>query len=143
MSLFSHLTVLTAVSLFIVGSTTAIAQEGAGGSSGPEGVPPEIAALLGQAGEGGATTIAPPAVVPDLDAASADASAVGSNYIYNTLRVISNGGTRGCGSSDWTCMANLCKSDLGSSAWRGWAGCWKEGGNFICYFECSQAKSAF
>jgi hypothetical protein len=136
MTLRSHLTILSAVTFLTIGSAVAIAQEGAAGSSGPEGIPPEIAALLGQAGEGGATTIAPPTAVPDIDAMSADASAVGSNYIYNTLRAISNGGTRGCSSGDWNCMTNLCKADLGSNSW-------KEGGNFICYFECSAVRAAF
>lgn len=64
-------------------------------------------------------------------------------YLYTTLRIIADGAPRGCSASDWTCMTNLCKADLGQSAWRGWAGCWKDGSKFICNFECGQVRDFF
>jgi hypothetical protein len=65
-------------------------------------------------------------------------------YLYTTLRVITNGSPRGCGYADWTCMTNLCKSDLqDTSAWRGWAGCWRKDNSYQCYFECGQVKQFF
>ena len=65
-------------------------------------------------------------------------------YLYATLRVITNGSPRGCSYANWTCMTNLCKSDLqDTSAWRGWAGCWQSGNNYQCYFECGQVKRFF
>jgi len=64
-----------------------------------------------------------------------------SRYIYDSLRVITKAGSRGCGSGEWNCMTNLCKGDLGASAWRGWAGCRnKSDGDYICLFECSTVK---
>ena len=64
-------------------------------------------------------------------------------YLYTTLRVITNGSPRGCSYANWTCMTNLCKSDLqDTSAWRGWAGCWRDGDNYQCYFECGHVKRA-
>ncbi len=66
-----------------------------------------------------------------------------NRYIYTTLRVITNGANRGCGYSDWNCMTQLCKKDLGTTAWRGWAGCYRDGSNFQCYFECGQTKTLF
>lgn len=65
-------------------------------------------------------------------------------YLYTTLRVISSSASRGCGSSDWNCMTRLCKADLrDTNAWRGWAGCWKDGSKYICNFECGQVRSLF
>jgi bacterial leucyl aminopeptidase len=61
-------------------------------------------------------------------------------YIFTTLRSITQSNTRGCSYANWTCMTNLCTSDLGSSAWRGWAGCWRSGDNYQCYFECGQQR---
>lgn len=64
-------------------------------------------------------------------------------YLYTTLRVITNGSPRGCGYANWSCMTNLCKSDLqDAAAWRGWAGCWRQDDNYQCYFECGQVKRA-
>jgi len=70
-------------------------------------------------------------------------SLAGNSYIYNTLRVINNSASRGCGSGDWNCMTNLCKADLGSDGWRGWSGCDNFSGGYICFFECSQVKKTF
>jgi vibriolysin len=67
----------------------------------------------------------------------------GGQYLYTTLRVITNGSSRGCSYANWTCMTNLCTSDLGSPAWRGWAGCWRDGDNYQCYFECGQIRKLF
>jgi Zn-dependent metalloprotease len=65
-------------------------------------------------------------------------------YLFTTLRVIASGATRGCGYSDWNCMTQLCRGDLqDNSAWRGWAGCYRDGGNFQCYFECGQVRKFF
>lgn len=61
-----------------------------------------------------------------------------NRYLYSTLRVISGSAPRGCGASDWACMTALCKADLGSDAWRGWAGCWRDGSSYQCYFECGR-----
>jgi len=67
-----------------------------------------------------------------------------NRYVYTTLRVIGDGSSRGCSYADWTCMANLCKSDLqDASAWREWAGCWRRDNNYQCYFECGQVKPVF
>jgi bacterial leucyl aminopeptidase len=63
-----------------------------------------------------------------------------SRYLYTTLRIISDQAPRGCRSGDWTCMSQLCRQDLGASAWRGWAGCWAEGAKFQCNFECGAAR---
>jgi hypothetical protein len=85
-------------------------------SSGPGGMDPAVArkfgiqGLLGTLPEGMAATVtgeAPP------EAAGPD------RYLYTTLRVVNASGTRGCGYADWNCMTNLCKTDLGSAAWRG------------------------
>lgn len=64
-------------------------------------------------------------------------------YLYTSLRIISSSASRGCGVNDWNCMTNLCKADLGQSAWRGWAGCWKSGSGYTCNFECGQVKDMF
>lgn len=120
-------------------ATPAFAQE----SSAPEGMPPEISALFADAQEqGGTVTIAPSEEMPE-GSMEAGASAA-PRYLYTTLRVVTNGASRGCASGDWNCMTNLCKADLQSqSAWRGWAGCWKKGNDYICYFECGQTRNAF
>lgn len=65
-----------------------------------------------------------------------------NRYRYTTMRVIGNGGTRGCGVSDWSCMTALCKADLrDANAWRGWAGCWREGAKYQCLFECGKVAT--
>ena len=65
-------------------------------------------------------------------------------YLYTTLRVISSSATRGCGYGDWNCMTRLCNSDLqNNNAWRGWGGCYRDGSNFQCFFECGQIKQFF
>jgi hypothetical protein len=112
-------------------------------SAGPEGLPPEIAQMLGEAAaSGGEVTVAPAEEPPG--AAAAIPGLAGNRYLYTTLRVITSGNPRGCGHADWACMANLCKTDLqDTSAWRGWAGCWREDSNYICYFDCDQAREAF
>jgi vibriolysin len=63
-----------------------------------------------------------------------------AGYIYDTLRVIANGNPRGCNVNDYNCMTNICKGDLGASAWRGWGGCYAKGSVFLCNFECSIVK---
>jgi hypothetical protein len=120
-------------------SQAAVAQEAITDAAGPGEVPPEIAAMLGGM-DGGTTAIAAPA---SEEPAAPGASAAGSNYLYSTLRVVNNGNPRGCGYADWNCLSNLCRADLGSTAWRGWAGCWRDGNNYICYFECGQSRAAF
>jgi vibriolysin len=65
-------------------------------------------------------------------------------YLYTTLRVITSGANRGCAVNDWNCMTRLCKADLADqSAWRGWAGCWRDGSNYICNFECGQTRNFY
>jgi Zn-dependent metalloprotease len=66
-----------------------------------------------------------------------------TQYLYTSLRVINNGSPRGCGYGNWNCMAQLCKTDLGAAAWRGWAGCWQKSGKYICYFECGKVAKFF
>ena len=112
-------------------------------SAGPESVRPEIAEMLGQAANGGGeVTIAPSEEPSGVD--TGVPGLAGSRYLYTTLRVITNGSPRGCSYANWTCMTNLCKSDLqDTSAWRGWAGCWRRDSNYICYFECGQRREAF
>jgi Zn-dependent metalloprotease len=69
---------------------------------------------------------------------------VGNRYLFTTLRVISSSARRGCGYADYNCMTRLCKSDLrDNSAWRGWAGCYRSGSKFQCYFECGQVRKFF
>ena len=107
--------------------------------SGPSGLEPAltrefgIQQLLGNLPRG-QTDIVPRPEVPQ--------PAGPNRYQYTTLRVVNSGAPRGCGYSDWNCMTNLCKADLGSTAWRGWAGCWSSDGNWICYFDCEQVKDA-
>ena len=67
---------------------------------------------------------------------------VGHRYIYTTLRVTTDGAPRGCGYADWNCMANLCKAELGSASWRGWAGCFRRDA-WLCLFECGQICPLF
>lgn len=131
----SHLIIALGIGL----ASPAFAQD----SSMPDGMPPEISDLFADAKEqGGTVTIAPSEEMP-AGAAEATATAV-PRYLYTTLRVITNGASRGCASGNWNCMTNLCKADLQSqSAWRGWAGCWKKNNSYICYFECGQVRNAF
>lgn len=114
-------------------------------AAGPSDMPPEIAKLFADAGaQGGEYTVAPSEQPPNAGIAEDGDTLAGSRYLYSTLRVTTSGSNRGCGVSDWNCMTNLCKADLADqSAWRGWAGCWRDGNNFICYFECGQARNAF
>jgi hypothetical protein len=65
-------------------------------------------------------------------------------YIQSTLRVISNT-NGGCSFANWSCMANLCRADLGATAWRGAAGCLRQESphSFICYFECNQYRRTY
>jgi len=65
-----------------------------------------------------------------------------SKYLYSTLRVISHQNPRGCAVDDANCMVDLCRRDLGPSAWKGWGGCWREGAAFQCNFECLQQREA-
>ena len=112
-------------------------------SSMPDGMPSEISDLFADAQQqGGTVTIAPSEENP---AGTMEANTAATpRYLYTTLRVVTSGASRGCASGDWNCMTNLCKADLQSqSAWRGWAGCWKKGNDYICYFECGQTRNAF
>lgn len=127
-------------------SNIAIAQDAAA----PEDMPDEISSLFADALDAGEeVSFAAPEGQPDADGAISTANneaatAAAKRYIYTTLRVVSNGNTRGCSSGNWNCMTRLCKADLRTqSAWRGWAGCWKKGSKFICYFECGQTRNAF
>jgi Zn-dependent metalloprotease len=61
----------------------------------------------------------------------------GGSYAFNTLRVITDSSPRGCSLSNWQCMTNLCKADIGTNASRNWAGCWQNGAKWQCYFECT------
>ncbi len=79
-------------------------------------------------------------VLPATAATPPPPPPVADRYIYTTLRVITAGASRGCGVSDWDCMTRLCRQDLSSAAWRGWAGCNPEGSDFICYFECAEVR---
>ncbi|MEW7009284.1 hypothetical protein [Lentilitoribacter sp. EG35] len=142
-------------SAFIVGavafsfglSNIAVAQDAAA----PEDMPEAISSLFADAEAAGneVSFAEPEGQQPGADghmsaADSEAATAAAKRYIYTTLRVISNGNTRGCSSGNWNCMTRLCKADLRTqSAWRGWAGCWKKGSKFICYFECGQTRNAF
>ncbi len=65
-----------------------------------------------------------------------------NRYLQTSLKVITNGAPRGCKSGEWACMTRLCKADMrDASAWRGWAGCWKSGSKFQCYFECGKIST--
>lgn len=111
----------------------------------PADVPQEVVDMFGGntgGDEGTVTYAAPDEQAQEMSPAPA-ATLAGDRYIYHTLRVITSGASRGCSSGDWNCMTNLCKSDLGQSAWRGWAGCWKKDSSYICYFECGQTRNAF
>jgi hypothetical protein len=112
-------------------------------SAPPADMPPEIAEMFADAAGEGATVTVAESEQPQDPGAAVGADLVGSRYLYTTLRVTTSGANRGCGVSDWNCMTRLCKADLGQSAWRGWAGCWRDGNNFICYFECGQSRTAF
>jgi hypothetical protein len=59
------------------------------------------------------------------------------------LRVITKASPRGCGVFDWNCMSNICTTDLGPTAWRGWAACDPHNDDFICYFDCNQVQELF
>jgi hypothetical protein len=114
-------------------------------AAGPAGMSPEIGSLFADAtAQGGTVTFAPSEQPAAVGMSGAGASVAGTRYLYTTLRVTNTGAKRGCGVSDWNCMTNLCRADLADqSAWRGWAGCWRDGDTFICYFECGQIRSAF
>jgi hypothetical protein len=118
---------------------------GAQDAAGPAGMPPEVESLFADAAtKGGTVTFAPSEQPASVGMSGAGASVAGTRYLYSTLRVTNSGANRGCAVSDWNCMTNLCKADLADqSAWRGWAGCWRDGGTFICYFECGQIRNAF
>ena len=88
-----------------------------------------------QAQQSAVTTYAPAMATPTVRARAAENAK--PQYILNTLRLINQGEPRGCSASNWDCMTNLCKADLGTTAWRGWAGCWTQESAYICYFECS------
>jgi hypothetical protein len=117
-------------------------RSGAAGSAagGPSGIDPTltrefgIQQLLGNL---------PPGQMDTAPGAGPPQAAGPSRYQYTTLRVVNTSAPRGCGYADWNCMTNLCRSDLGSTAWRGWAGCWRSDGNWICYFDCEQVKDVF
>jgi hypothetical protein len=110
-------------------------------ASGPGGLDPSVARqfgleqLFGNLPSGQVATAPPSPSLPQ--------PAGPTHYINDTLRVINDGAPRGCGYSDWNCMTNLCKADLGSAAWRGWAGCYRSGGVWICYFECGRVADVF
>jgi len=70
-------------------------------------------------------------------------AALPNRYLYTTLRVVNSGSTRGCGYANWSCMTGLCRNDLGSSAWRGWAGCHKSGSSWLCVFECGLVRNTY
>ena len=138
------LTLTTSISRLIIAlgiglASPAFAQE----SSTPDGMPAEISDLFADAEEQGGTVIIAPS--EEMPAGAMDANTAATpRYLYTTLRVVTSGSSRGCASGNWNCMTNLCKADLRSqSAWRGWAGCWKKGNNYICYFECGQVRNAF
>jgi len=141
-------TIIGALGILIVSSfnLSVSAQQAATGVSGPQGIPPEIAQMLGTPPSGMDTaqgTIASPEQ-PKAGLGPKATAGAGTKYLYNTLRVIADGNPPGCSASNWNCMSNLCKTDLNDqNAWRGWAGCWTEGAKYICYFECSQARDAF
>ncbi len=119
------------------------AQDSGASTAAPQGMPPEIAGMFGAISRGGEVTVAPSEEPARMEAPMPGPTTAASRYLYTTLRVITNGNSRGCSYANWTCMTNLCTSDLGSSAWRGWAGCWRDGSNYICYFECGQQRDAF
>lgn len=120
------------------------AQDAATNLAAPESVPPEVADMFDQAQANGAEIQVAPSEEPsDAEAVGDGAAATGSRYLYTSLRVTTNGNPRGCGYANWNCMTQLCRSDLSdSSAWRGWAGCWRRD-SWICYFECGQRRAAF
>lgn len=109
----------------------------------PTDVPQEVIDMFGGNMGAGTVTYAPPEQAESAAAMTENASLAGERYIYTSLRVITTGSSRGCSISNWNCMANLCKSDLGQSAFHGWAGCWRDGSNYICNFERGQVKDMF
>lgn len=109
----------------------------------PADVPREVADMFGGDTGDGTVTFAPPEQSEPDKAPESAATLTGDRYIYTSLRVITSAASRGCGVSNWNCMTNLCKADLGQSAWRGWAGCWRDNSKYICYFECGQTRTAF
>jgi hypothetical protein len=145
--MISRTLILTAAALLLVlaSSAPSQAQGASAGASGPDGMPPEIAAMLGGAAGTGDVAIAPPSQPTDPQPRQPVApTAAGTKYLFTSLRVVNNGNPRGCSYANWDCMTNLCKSDLqDNAAWRGWAGCWRDGNNYICYFECGQTRNAF
>ncbi len=109
----------------------------------PSDVPQEVANMFGGNMGEGTVTFAPPEQ-REINITPAEAAPLaGDRYFYTSLRVITSASSRGCGVSNWNCMTNLCKADLGQSAWRGWAGCWRDNSKYICYFECGQTRTAF
>ncbi len=96
------------------------------------GEPVSLQAQVISGGAPAATTASTPGEKPAVRPAAAGKPF----YIYDTLRVINDTNPKGCSSGNWTCMANLCKTEVGAASWRGDAGCWSQGAKFICYFEC-------
>lgn len=132
-----------ALQLVLASSLPSYAQQAGAESATPGAMPPEIANMIGAAG-GGEVSIAAPSEPLEGSQPNVPAATAASRYLFTTLRVVNNGNPRGCSYANWGCMTNLCKSDLhDNTAWRGWAGCWKSGSNYICYFECGQTRNAF
>jgi hypothetical protein len=148
LSMPKSITSFLCAAIFLGTAVQASAQSSNTGTAAPEGMPPEVTTMLqNMRGAGAETSIAPSEAPGDLrrDQRTGTGTGVtaGSRYLYTTLRVVSSGSARGCGYADWNCMTNLCRSDLAdTSAWRGWAGCWRRD-SWICYFECGQRAEAF
>lgn len=110
-------------------------------ASGPGGIDPALTRefslqqLLGNLPQG---------AMESSPGGGAPPQAAGPNrYLHTTLRVVNASAPRGCGYADWNCMTNLCRADLGSASWRGWAGCHRSNGSWICYFECGLVEQVF
>jgi len=113
--------------------------EGASASP-PDGLDPQLVSEFGLEALIGNP---PTDISASVGAETPPVPAGADRYLSSTLRVVNSGSPRGCSYANWACMTNLCKSDLGSAAWRGWAGCQKSGSSWICYFECGLVRNSF
>ncbi len=139
--MLKKISMFAVVSIFFIGGGVEIQAQDSGIAA-PEDMPAEIAEMLNEMKSDGVDVDVVTSDEPhDAEVASVGATA-GTRYLYTTLRVVSKSANRGCGYANWNCMTNLCKKDLGTTAWRGWAGCWKKD-SWICYFECGQRRDAF
>jgi hypothetical protein len=72
-----------------------------------------------------------------LDKPTTPAAAGKGFYVRSSLVALNTSAAEGCSNANWNCFSNLCKAKFGTNAWCGYAGCWSQGANWLCYFDCN------